>query len=359
MIFNPQRLEIARKRRSLTAKKLAEKSGISAVTISRIMKDESNPELHTIEALGKALQYPTGFFFQDDLDTIQTEAASFRSLKAITVKERNSALSASSLAFELNDWISSKFNLPAMDLPDLSDLASDPATAASILRRSWGLGSRPVGNLVRLLESKGVRFFSLFENTQNVDAFCCWRNKTPFIFLNTLKSAERSRFDTAHELAHLVLHRRNGSRHAEAENQADQFASEFLMPSSDIFSNLPKFISLETLIKSKKRWRVSVMAFANRLHKLGIVSDWQYRTLCIQSSKNGYRKIEPSPIEPEFSGLFEKVFKVLWSEGYTTDRIASELDLPFDELHHLINGLMSKSNSPPKDTNNGLKLVIV
>lgn len=358
-MFNPQRLEIARKRRSLTAKKLAEDSGITAVTISRIMKGDNEPEFQTIQALANALKYPTDFFFQDDLDTIESEAASFRSLKAITVKECNSALSASSLAFELNDWISDKFNLPSTDIPDLSDLASEPSTAAAVLRRSWGLGSRPVGNLVRLLESKGVRFFSLFENTQNVDAFCCWRKETPFIFLNTLKSAERSRFDTAHELAHLVLHRRNGSKHPEAENEADKFASEFLMPSSDIFSNLPKFVSLETLITSKKRWRVSVMALANRLHKLGVVSDWQYRTLCIQASKNGYRKTEPSPIQPEFSGLFEKVFKSLWSDGYTIDRIASELGLPFDELHHLINGLTPSEVTPKKDNASRPKLIVV
>ena len=358
-MFNPQRLEIARKRRSLTAKQLAEDSRISPVTISRIMKGENEPESQTVEALATALKYPTSFFFQDDLDTIETEAASFRSLKAITVKECNSALSASSLAFELNDWISDKFNLPLADLPDLSDLSSEPSTAATVLRRSWGLGSRPIGNLVRLLESKGVRFFSLFENTKNVDAFCCWKKETPFIFLNTLKSAERSRFDTAHELAHLVLHRKNGSKHAEAENEADKFASEFLMPSSDIFSNLPKFVSLETLITSKKRWRVSVMALANRFHKLGIVSDWQYRTLCMQASKNGYRKTEPSSIHPEFSGLFEQVFRSLWSDGYTIDRIANELGLPLDELHHLINGLMPNDITPKKDSVSRPKLVIV
>src|SRR3546814_6566541 len=48
------------------------------------------------------------------------------------------------------------------------------------------------------------------EDTKNVDAFSCWRNGQPFVFLNTFKSAERSRFDAAHELAHLVLHRHGG-----------------------------------------------------------------------------------------------------------------------------------------------------
>ena len=50
------------------------------------------------------------------------------------------------------------------------------------------------------------------------------------------------------------------------------------------------------------------MALAYRLHKLGVVSDWQYRTLCIQAGKKGYRKVEPDPMQPEISGLFEKLF---------------------------------------------------
>ncbi|MEK2654790.1 ImmA/IrrE family metallo-endopeptidase [Pseudomonas aeruginosa] len=46
------------------------------------------------------------------------------------------------------------------------------------------------------------------EETSQVNAFSCWRRGvTPFVFLNTQKSAEASRFDAAHELGHLVLHR--------------------------------------------------------------------------------------------------------------------------------------------------------
>jgi len=359
MFFNPQRLELARKRRSLSAKQLSERSGISAVHISRLMKGDSNPDSSTVKAIAKALRYPSNFFYLDDLDTIRKEAASFRSLKAITARERHSALSASALAFVLNDWISDKFNLPAADIPDLSDLSSTPATAASLLRRQWGLGDRPVGNLVRLLESKGVRFFSLFENSQNVDAYCCWRKDTPFVFLNTFKSAERTRFDTAHELAHLVLHRKTGSGHTEAEKEADTFASEFLMPSSDVYDNLPSFISLDTLISAKRRWRVSLMALSFRAHKLEILSDWQYRTLCIQASKKGYRKNEPSPIKAEFSNLFEKVFKALWSDGYTLDRISNELALPLDEVRHLIGGLMESNTLSNRNIESKPKLVVV
>ncbi|NVZ67186.1 ImmA/IrrE family metallo-endopeptidase, partial [Pseudomonas gingeri] len=102
------------------------------------------------------------------------------------------------IAFRVNHWIEERFNLPSAGLPDLSDLG--PEEAAATLRRVWGLGNAPIPNMIHLLESKGIRVFSLAEETREVDAFCTWYEGKPFIFLNTIKSAERSRFDAAHEL---------------------------------------------------------------------------------------------------------------------------------------------------------------
>jgi Zn-dependent peptidase ImmA (M78 family) len=62
----------------------------------------------------------------------------------------------------------------------------------------------------RIARGQGVSIFSMAEDTAEVDAFSLWRDTTPFVFLNTLKSAERSRFDAAQELGHLVMHRHGG-----------------------------------------------------------------------------------------------------------------------------------------------------
>jgi hypothetical protein len=87
---------------------------------------------------------------------------------------------------------------------------ASPDTAALYLRQNWGLGERPIPNMLKLLEAKGVRVFSLAENTKAVDAFSVWRNGLPYVFLNIAKSAERSRFDASHELGHLVMHKHGG-----------------------------------------------------------------------------------------------------------------------------------------------------
>src|ERR1700678_4270171 len=94
--------------------------------------------------------------------------------------------------------------------------------AARILRTEWQLGEKPVSNMIHLLESKGIRVFSLAENTVKVNAYSLWRRGKPYVFLNTFKSAESSRFDAAHELAHLILHQDGSVTGRKAEDQAHQ-----------------------------------------------------------------------------------------------------------------------------------------
>lgn len=95
--------------------------------------------------------------------------------------------------------------------------------------------------------------FSLAENTKNVDAFSCWRNDIPYVFLNTFKSAERSRLDASHELAHLILHKHGGPQQGrDAEVEANNFASSFLMPKADVRSRLPFVSKLESYWSLKR-----------------------------------------------------------------------------------------------------------
>jgi Zn-dependent peptidase ImmA (M78 family) len=143
----------------------------------------------------------------------------------------------------------------------------------------------PIRNVIHLLEANGIRVFSLSIDAIEVDAFSMWSGDNPVIMLNTLKSAERSRFDAAHELAHLVLHRHGGPESIrDAEVQADAFASAFLMPKGSVEANAPKFPSVGELIRLKKIWGVAVSALNYRLHKLGLLTDWHYRRLCMELS---------------------------------------------------------------------------
>lgn len=355
-MFNPSRLSLARQRRRLTAKALAEAAGISPVTVTRLETGGNEPEPATVDALARALAYPAPFFFGDEPARPDQQGASFRSLTTMSARERDAALAAGALAYMLSDWIGARFNLPPADLIDASQ-ERDPARAARALRQHWNLGERPVGDMIRLLEAKGVRVFSLAENTRNVDAFSCWRDDVPYVFLNTWKSAERSRFDAAHELAHLVLHKHGGPHQGKAaELEAQMFAASFLMPEPDMRAKLPRAVSLDAIVVAKRRWGVSASALAYRLHKLGILTDWLYRGMVIEMSRRGFRSDEPNEMPREDSVLLKKVLTELWQDGISRSHIAAELNLPPEEIENLVFGLLGAPANPGPDVTRLVKL---
>src|SRR3546814_16003734 len=110
-MFNPERLELARKRRRFTAKSLAEKAGIAPVTLSRIVNRQQIPDERTVSGLVDALSYPRDFFFQDDIDPIDASVASFRSLTGISARESDAACAAGSLASVVIAWVPARFTL--------------------------------------------------------------------------------------------------------------------------------------------------------------------------------------------------------------------------------------------------------
>ena len=344
--FNPRRLSLARKRRQLTAKGLAEKAGLAVDTISRLENGSNDPDDTTIAKLVRVLNFPKPFFFDEDPQEIDTGAVSFRSFSKMSARERDAAISAGSLGLQLSTWVEKRFTLPSPKLLDLS-YETDPEMAAYSIRQAWSIGERPIGNIMGLFETKGLRIFSLSENTAAVNAFSFWRDNKPYIFLNNFKTAESSIFDAAHELGHLVMHKHGDPKETRsAEREANSFASAFLMPAKDVRATVPRRITVDIVLKAKKRWRVSAMAMAHRLNSLKLLSDWQYKSICIELGKRGYRTGEPGGIERETSIIWRKVLTQLWSEKTTKNDIAADLNLPLDELEGLIWNLAGVQQSP-------------
>ncbi|MBZ0145949.1 MAG: ImmA/IrrE family metallo-endopeptidase [Pseudorhodoplanes sp.] len=355
-MFNPRRLSLARKRRRFSAKALAEKTGLAIDTISRLENGANPPDETTVEKLVQVLGFPAPFFFDQDPEDIDTGAVSFRSFSKMSARERDAAVSAGSLGLQLSVWVDQRFTLPKPNIVDLS-YETDPEAAANSVRQFWGIGEKPIGNLMGLLETNGVRIFSLSENTASVNAFSFWRDEKPYVFLNNFKTAESSIFDAAHELGHLVMHKHGDPKETRsAEREANSFASAFLMPANDVKARVPRRVTIDVLLKAKMRWRVSAMAMAYRLNTLGLLSEWQYKSLCIELGKRGYRSSEKIGIERETSAIWRKVLGQLWSEKTTKNDIAAELHLPLDELEGLIWNLAGLDQRP-LGTEGGLRSV--
>lgn len=336
-MFNGDRLRVARQRRALTKKSLAASLGVTPRTITGWEADEYPPEEDNLRALSSLLKFPVGFFSLDDSDKTKTDAVSFRSLSSKTAGQRDAALAMCDIAKDFSIWLGDKFNLPSVDVPDLRH--ERPDTAAMILRHQWGLGNKPIRNLLHLLEAKGIRIFALSENCREIDACSFWANSTPFIMQNTTVNNERARFDLAHELGHLVLHRDAAPSGRQAENEANQFAAEFLMPEDSVRSNIVRYWSIEALIAKKKIWTVSVAALAYRLHKLGLISDWHFKSLNIEMVNRGYKKDEPNPSAKEQSKVLQVVADRLREIRMPFSYIANQMCVPEAEVRGFFDGL--------------------
>jgi len=340
--FNYTRLSLARRRRGFTKSDLAEQVGVDLRSVTAYESDEYPPRRSTLRDIADVLDFPVEFFHGDDLDEPKPDTASFRSLSKMTAAQRDIALTQGAIALHFNKWLDQQFDLPKASLPDVSRERS-PEAAAESLRRLWGIGELPVRNMIHLLEAKGIRIFSLAIDAREVDAFSIWKQETPFIFLNSNKSSEHSRFDAAHELGHLLLHRHAAPQGREAEREADAFASAFLMPRASVIANAPRFPSLSDLVKLKVAWKVSVAALNYRLHTVAMQSDWQYRMMCIQITKKGYRTKEPNEMPRETSQLLPAVFAALHNEGTSRSDVAKALRISRSELEQLMFGLTMAS----------------
>ncbi|MER6594200.1 XRE family transcriptional regulator [Micromonospora purpureochromogenes] len=349
--FNPNRLRLARERRGLTKEALAKLCDVTrrAVTDWESGRVDNPP----VARIAQALEFPESFFFGDDLDEVRVDAVSFRALSSMTSRQVSRVLSHASMLRAFSSWIDSRYATPDADVPSFEELIASfqdaepsPVDAANSLRRMWSLGARPIPDMLALLESRGVRVLGLPSDDREVDAFSFWHENRPFVFLNASKSAERLRFDLAHELGHLCIHRDvRTNRNRQYELDANTFASTFLMPADGLIPQLVGSPSLPDVMELKVHWKVSATAMVRRLHQLKRISDWQYRTWMIDLSERGFRTSEPNGVSREQSALLRQVLALAREDGWRTERISKELGIPRRDFTEAFLGLTVTSVS--------------
>jgi len=344
-MLTPSRLVIARKRRGLTLTKLGQLAGLSTRSLSLYENGHQIPSEETLRTLAATLDVSVAFLGGTDIEEIPEDAVSFRALSKMTARQRDRALSSGRIALLIDDWIDARFSLPGPKVPSLT--GHDPEAAAEVVRARWGLGEKPITNMLHLLEAHGVRVYSLTAENRELDAFSLHWHGRPFVFLSTDKSGERGRFDAAHELGHLVLHGEHEDPHREdetsqrpcAEAEANRFAAAFLMPRASVLARGLYGATPERILKAKRIWKVAAMALTHRLHELELLTEWGYRTACVHLSRLGYRSSEPHGIARESSQLLAKVFRSVRDEGETPAKIAADIGISVDELHAHVFGL--------------------
>lgn len=358
--FCGARLIEAREARGLSQASLADITQIKAQSISQYELGKQSPSPEALSVICEKLNLPERYFLRSAV-THSTERITYRSLTSATKAARVRAERRLGWLKEIIAYLRSYVDLPVINIPTFN-LPDDPTkismdqieTIADECRSYWNLGFGPLKDTVLLLENAGVIVTRTNFGVDSLDAFSQWDSSVPFVFLNADKgSAVRSRFDAAHELGHLVLHRqlqdrqiKNLALHSILENQAHRFAGAFLLPERS-FSQEVWAPTLDAFVSLKKHWRCAVAMMVMRSEQLGMLNETQVKRAWINLSRRGWRTEEPldNLLEPEEPKLLRRSFQLVIEEGVKSrEDIVTELRMnPFDieDLAGLSRGYLS------------------
>lgn len=326
------RITEARELRSLNISDLAKLLGVTRQSISLYEQGERTPKDSIVTALAEKLNFPIDFFYKEKLMVPHKRSAAFyRSFKSASAKSRTATLRVAEKTFEIYEYINHYLNLPQYNPPVLDfmmangELTQDKIAAiAHTLREYWGLGEAPIPSLLTLLESKGIVISNGKAIGGRIDACYMKLENKPFIVIGENElgegSAFRQNFSLAHELGHLLLHGHITQEDLEnpetlkmIEEQANCFASEFLLPESS-FAKSVYSTSLDFFVGLKKKWHVSAAAMIYRCHELGLIDDQANLYLRKQISYKKWKSCEPYDRETPVpkANLFRLAFDVLF-----------------------------------------------
>lgn len=330
--FNGERLREAREARGFTILQLSESIGVTKQAVSLYENAKSGLTDETLGKIMTALNMPRQYFYKPTTPSL-TSPIFYRSMATTTKRMRDRAERRLDWFREIVRYVCEFVDLPKVDLPQL-DMPADPEKigknqveeAATQTRRHWGLGDGPISNIVLLLENKGVPVTRFDLGADKLDAFSVWDDYTgrPLTTLGTDKaSAFRSRFDAAHELGHLVLHRNvprslvnRGEVFKLIEDQAHRFARAFLLPGKTFGAEflLP---NLESLMSQKIKWKASIASLVMRAEELGLFTAEQAKKIRIKRSREGWRTREPGDdkLDPEMPVLIAKSIGLIIDSG--------------------------------------------
>ena len=310
--FKPLRLTIARCARGLKQNELADQINRSASTISKWENVDypHSPDEADLKSLSDILNVQPNWFFKPL--TNPNSAEFFRSLRSELTSEREKVAAKLVFAHDIYESAAEHVEFPPVDIPQIEGEADYKLLSmdridkiADQVRAYWGLGDGPIEDLMTVIENAGIIVADDFLVSEKLDGVSRWFDDRPVMLLAKNKeTGGRRRFDAAHELGHIILHRNVTRQQLKSdwrliEDQAMGFASAFLMPSST-FAQSVKDCSLDALANLKPVWKVSIAAMLVRLRSLNLIEQDEGKNLWKYYSYRKWRGGEPHDDQIDF-----------------------------------------------------------
>lgn len=336
-LFRHDLVSLRRRMLGLSQADLANRSGISQGTLSKIEQGLRDPTPDYRTKLALALECPESFFFQSAREYGPPMSAHpmFRKKASVGQKVIDRVIADLNVRIaHIRTFLSAVDFTPELPFPsyDIDEFGGDAEEVANSVRRAWYAPRGPLKSLADYAERAGCLVVHCDMEEAKIDGVS-YRiaGLPPIIFLNRNQPSDRMRFSLAHEIGHLILHRYPSP---DMEREADEFASALLMPKSDIAPDLLG-LTLERAALMKPVWRVSMAALIVRATTLGRIDKNRSSYLWRLMSSRGFRTKEPESLDfpREEPTVVKALVKNLTEElDYSEQDLCSALHLYYDEL---------------------------
>ncbi|MEK0364417.1 XRE family transcriptional regulator [Pseudomonas sp. CBC3] len=327
--FEPERLIQVLSARAVSQVELAAMVGVSPATISKWKSGQQSPEAEALQSLSVAMNVTPEWFTRPlpEKCTLPLYRSNASAHAAARTKLATRLEWAQDIALALGEFVDfPEVNLPTRSFSDPEQITnSDIEQAACECRDLWSLGRRAVPDLAMAVEGAGVILVREETGVATIEGLSAWSPalERPMILLSSDKeNAFRSRFDLAHELGHLILHKgiersTDPDRYKLMEDQAHRFAGAFLLPAETFAADVRTPVTLDSLLLLKQRWGVSVGAMIMRLFALKVIDSNTKAQLFKRRSSRWGVKAEPGDDgrSPEQVRLLRRTVELLASSG--------------------------------------------
>lgn len=247
-----RRIRSARESCGLTQEQLGDAVELSRIAISQIEAGSRSVSSIELDRIAYAVGRDIKAFFADAFVEQDALAALFRTESQLA--EQADLLHALQGSLALGREMTNLERLLGVDRAHLRTATYELPAARSRWdaiqqgqriavdeRQRLGLGLSPIGDLVELFESQGVRT-GLVTLPDNISGLTLSDEKIGiFVVINREHPPLRRRFSLAHEYAHVLIDRDRSGAISRSENRADllevranAFAAEFMMPAEGV-----------------------------------------------------------------------------------------------------------------------------
>ena len=343
----PQNLQRYREAKAVSIRQLAEKSGVPYDLYRKFEQGKTDLAIADFHKISSVLDV-----------SVQKLISPKRELRSVRFRSVQKMKDRELLLLEVEHWLNEfKFIEDILDdhIPYTLDEICNQVKSkqnkikltADKVRKALGLNEdEPVRNICELLESNGIKVGEKQIPTHDIFGLSVGNSKSgPAIVINTWSDipVERWIFTAVHELGHLVLHKSdfNVKRTKEEkthENEANAFASEFLMPNEPFWNKWNSTYGLAFIDRVMIVKRFFQVSYRTVLYRLSVSdsNEENYWARFQADYKKSYNKTLLQNEEPD--SLAKDAFRASFPEHFCENE-PDQLS-PSDFTHGRLVGLV-------------------